>query len=294
MPPNIPVRRSKLIFSPLDRDATRAALSSEADALVIDLRAGRRSKATREAAAQLLAEAASQPLDFMLLLGDDPASDLKACLVPAVSGVVVRARSASDAALVAEVLDQAEAGGERRVGMDIALASCDAVFDCLELAAAARGRVTSLSMWEEALLAEMGMPEPHEVDLLFYARGRTSVAARLVGSEAHAMPFMPAVDGKTPSVEARALLARNMGFHGTFCWRPEDAGAINRGLTAPEPEVSEARGMKEAMDEGIRQGLGAVTYKGMMVDIAMYKQCRVIIDRADAIARRESVRTGRD
>lgn len=296
MPPELPVRRSKLVFSSLGRDAVHAALSSEADALVVDLAPSEGSpESARDAAARLLAEVATQPLDLMLLLGDDPAADLRACLSSAVTGVTVRARSEEDVALVSRLLDQAEAkrGDGRRTGIDVALASCDAVLDCLQVAKAASGRITSLSLWDEALLREMVMPEPREVDLLFYPRGRLVIASRLLGVEAHALAFIPWENGAAPDPEARARRSRNLGSHGAFCRTPDEAAALNRGFTAPEPEVRDARGMKDAMDEGIRQGLGAVSYNGMMIDIAMYKQCRAIVERADAIARRESVKAGR-
>ena len=55
---------------------------------------------------------------------------------------------------------------------------------------------------------------------------------------------------------------------------------VNRGFTPSAEEIAYSRGLIEAMDEARGQGIAAGTYKGDMVDEAMVKTAREMLELA--------------
>ena len=60
----------------------------------------------------------------------------------------------------------------------------------------------------------------------------------------------------------------------------------NRIFSPSAPEVERARGILVAMEDAHRDGQGAVTYDGKMIDLASLRQAEGVVRKADEISAR--------
>ncbi|MBI4234580.1 MAG: hypothetical protein HY686_09075 [Chloroflexi bacterium] len=290
------VRRSKLVVSPLSQGSWTAAATSGADALVVDVASSVPPGAEGKALAlarEVLPLLARSGSDLLLWVAPSRAeATLELCRFPSLAGVVVAAETPEEI----RGLDAALTAWERTAGLppgklqiDLVLASARAALGMDTLVAASR-RVVSLNLDEDGLLAELGVERSLEVDQIFYPRGRSIIVARLFNIQAHALAF---VRGTADALET-ATVARKMGLRGALCFDAADVPALNQGFSPPVAEVEHARQVKAAMEEGIRQGLGAVSLPGgVMIDLAMLKHAQAVLRWAEAIEARESAKAGR-
>ncbi|HSR10846.1 MAG TPA: hypothetical protein VLS90_05335, partial [Thermodesulfobacteriota bacterium] len=79
-----------------------------------------------------------------------------------------------------------------------------------------------------------------------------------------------------------------MGFLGSSTIHPAWCRALNEGFKYTPAEIDLARRMKEALDDAYSKGQGSVAVDGKMIDVANMKQVQKILERAEAIARREA------
>jgi citrate lyase subunit beta / citryl-CoA lyase len=79
-------------------------------------------------------------------------------------------------------------------------------------------------------------------------------------------------------LERDARWNRQLGFRGQTVMHPSHVPIVNRVFTPSEDELAYYRGLIEAMDDARRRGIAAVTYKGDMVDEAMVKTAREMLE----------------
>jgi citrate lyase subunit beta/citryl-CoA lyase len=84
-------------------------------------------------------------------------------------------------------------------------------------------------------------------------------------------------------LERDARFNRQLGYRGQTVMHPSHVPIVNRVFTPTAEEVDFSRGLIQAMEEAARQGIAAVTYKGDMVDEAMVKTAREMLDFAASI-----------
>ena len=80
-----------------------------------------------------------------------------------------------------------------------------------------------------------------------------------------------------------AHLNRQLGYSGQIIIHPSHVPIINEAFTPTADELAYHRGLLDALKEGERQGVAAVSYAGGMVDMAMAKTSRQILEFARAI-----------
>ena len=85
---------------------------------------------------------------------------------------------------------------------------------------------------------------------------------------------------------ADAEFAKKLGYTGKAAIHPRQVPIFNDVYSPSEEEVSYYTEMAEAYREGEAKGLGAVSFKGKMIDIAMVKHAENVLARARAIAER--------
>ncbi|MDH3603066.1 MAG: CoA ester lyase [Candidatus Tectomicrobia bacterium] len=85
-------------------------------------------------------------------------------------------------------------------------------------------------------------------------------------------------------------LNRQLGYTGQILIHPSHVPIVNEIFTPTPDDIAYHQGLLAAMEEAERQGTAAVTYEGVMVDIAMVKTSRQILDLAQSIATPDSVR----
>ncbi len=82
---------------------------------------------------------------------------------------------------------------------------------------------------------------------------------------------------------AQAKRVATLGMVGKWAIHPSQIKLANSVFTPSAESVAEAREILEVMAQAEREGQGAATYKGKLVDIASIKQAQVIVRQAEMI-----------
>ena len=120
---------------------------------------------------------------------------------------------------------------------------------------------------------------------LLYARSKALLEARAAG-----MPFP--TDGPVTRIDdpegcrADATRAKQIGYIGKSAIHPSQVAILNEVFSPGADEIDYLREMIDAYYEAERAGLGAVTFRGRMIDIAMVTDGERVLALADAIAAR--------
>lgn len=120
-----------------------------------------------------------------------------------------------------------------------------------------------------------GGRETHWGDLWHYPLMRLVAAARMNGLVPVDGPFGDFSD--EAGFRNQAARSAVMGFEGKWAIHPKQVALCNEVYTPPEAEVTKAKEILAAMEEAQKQGSGAVTYKGSLVDRASIRQAEVIV-----------------
>jgi len=82
-------------------------------------------------------------------------------------------------------------------------------------------------------------------------------------------------------VESVIQRARDVGYAGVCVMHPSHVAVANRVLRPSAEEIEYFRGMLDAFAEAERAGLGAVSYRGAMIDYAMLPRARDVVAEAE-------------
>jgi len=122
----------------------------------------------------------------------------------------------------------------------------------------------------------------HWGDMWHYAIARMVVAARANGLRPIDGPFGDVQDPE--GYKAQANRASVLGCEGKWAIHPSQVDLANEINTPSEKDVSQARRILEAMAQAQKEGKGAVTLDGKLIDIASIRQAQALVDKADQIA----------
>jgi citrate lyase subunit beta/citryl-CoA lyase len=89
--------------------------------------------------------------------------------------------------------------------------------------------------------------------------------------------------GDLDGLIADAQRNRQLGYSGMVLIHPSHVGPVNRIFTPTAEELAYYKGLLAAMEEAERRGTAAVPYQGAMVDIAMVKTARQMLEFARAV-----------
>jgi citrate lyase beta subunit len=79
----------------------------------------------------------------------------------------------------------------------------------------------------------------------------------------------PNSDFKDPAgLRRSAMTARALGYDGKWCIHPDQIAIVNEVFTPTEGEIERARRVIDAYETATREGRGAITLDGKMVDAA--------------------------
>jgi malyl-CoA/(S)-citramalyl-CoA lyase len=114
------------------------------------------------------------------------------------------------------------------------------------------------------------------------AQTRMLVACRAYGLRPIDGPFG---DFKDPDgFIAAANRAAVLGYEGKWAIHPSQVALANQVYTPSEAEVTKARRILSAMAQAAKEGRGAVSLDGRLIDIASIRMAEALIAKADAIA----------
>lgn len=120
-----------------------------------------------------------------------------------------------------------------------------------------------------------GKRDFHSGDMWHYAMSRVLVAARAYGLRPIDGPFANFSDPH--EYEAVARRAAALGYEGKWAIHPTQIAIANQVFSPSEKEIAYAKRIMEAMAEAQREGRGAVSMDGRLIDIASIKMAENLL-----------------
>jgi citrate lyase subunit beta/citryl-CoA lyase len=204
--------------------------------------------------------------------------------------IVPKVKSARDVWWVDRLLTQIEKRLKRTrpIGLEVLIEEVAAMIHVEEIASASP-RLEALIFGPADYAASQGIDlkyigndlDTYPGDLWHYARNKVVIAARAAGIEAIDGPY---VDLRNlEGYRRECLRAAVLGFSGKWAIHPDQIPIANE-IFAPAPEaVARARRLIALYEEAQARGLGAIEVDGKMVDVALVRNARQIVARADLI-----------
>lgn len=131
---------------------------------------------------------------------------------------------------------------------------------------------------------EGGNRSVHWGDMWHFALSRLVMVARANGLRPVDGPFGDVSD--PIGFEAQARRSAALGCEGKWGIHPSQLDLANRIFCPSDVEVDRARGILVAMEDAQRDGRGAVSYEGKMIDLASLRQAETVVRKADEISTR--------
>jgi citrate lyase subunit beta/citryl-CoA lyase len=282
-----------LLFVPGHRDRMiEKAPGAGADGLLYDLEDSV-PKAERETARGMVATALSAPLElsrYVRVNGiadagkEETAADLEAIVRMGLDGIVLpKAQSADEIAWTAGVLDRIE--GERgidagRIEIVPMIESALGVHFSYEILTASP-RIASVivgSAQDGDLQTDLGSEWSPDGTELLYARSRILLSARAAGLEQPLDGVFPGLDDEEGLIRD-CTNARRLGYRGKTVIHPKQIEPVHRIFSPTEKEIAHYRDMIAAFETAEAEGKGAITFRGKMIDRAMVRKARGLLER---------------
>ena len=118
-------------------------------------------------------------------------------------------------------------------------------------------------------------------DMWHYPLSRMVIAARAAGLRPVDGPFGEIQD--PDAYESSANRAAVLGCEGKWAIHPSQIGLANKIFTPPEEEVIKAKRILKAMEEAQKQGKGAASLDGRLIDLASVRQAEVMMQKSELI-----------
>ena len=270
----------------------------EADAALFDLEdsvAPQMKEAARELVRAGIAETSNAPggPSTVLVRVNDVESgmleeDIDAIVTQGLDGIFLpKPESAADVRTADALLSKYERERgleEGGVGVIAQIESASGVVHCYDICKAADRVVgVNLGSAEDAdLCRSLGATWTEDGTTLLYTRSKVLVEARAARPTDGVYMRLQDDDG----CRADAEFAKKLGYTGKAAIHPRQVPIFNDVYSPSDEEISYYTEMSEAYREGEAQGLGAVSFQGKMIDIAMVKHAENVLARARAIAER--------
>lgn len=266
-----------------------------ADALIIDLEDSiphADKPAARQAVAALIEQAKQQDQGAWIRVnaldtGWTPL-DLAAIMTPALDGVVQpKVETADDVKRLDAMLTAAETLSGLPVGSVEILPTpetAEGLWNIYDICTASP-RVVSIAGGGAKggdTAHSVGYQWTREEMETLYLRSRVLLAARAAGLK-YALAMLWNEIHDLAGLEQHCIRCRQIGYTGELLIHPSHVAVANRVYTPTEAEIAHAEGLLKAMDEGVARGDAAVTYEGAMVDYAMVKSARELLELARTI-----------
>jgi citrate lyase subunit beta / citryl-CoA lyase len=266
--------RSLLVF-PGDDDRKRArALTSGADAVVLDLEDGVAAGDAKDEARNRIGAFAAEPgAPARLVRVNDPSGPLGALDLAAVERLRSVAVVVPKAGLAA-VAAAAEAGRPIVALVEDAAGIRDAC------ALAEQPSVVALAIGSADLGAALGLVPDGSGAELSYIRSQLVVASAAAGIRS---PIDgPCLDVTDPeALERETRQARALGLRGKLCIHPGQVSGVHRVLAPGPQEVERARRIVAAWEELEARGMAVGVVDGSLVDLPVVLRARAVLEASE-------------
>ncbi len=264
-----------------------------ADAIVLDLEdavpPGEKANA-RKLVKQSIDIAGRGGADVFVRVNNEPSlldEDVEASVHPGLHGIFMpKVESQKDvldlAAHIARL--EAERGIELgRTKLSLHIESPAALLRMQEIAAASP-RIESMSLGMDDYCLSLGVePSPGGREL-FFPVCMLATVCKAAGISAIGILGSVAGFRDPEGFEKAAEAGRQLGCTGAYCIHPDQVAILNRVFSPSATKVEHARRVVEAFEEGLRKGRASVTLDDRMVDTPVYKQAKLALERAEAVA----------
>jgi malyl-CoA/(S)-citramalyl-CoA lyase len=220
--------------------------------------------------------------------------------------LIPKAGTAADVYAVDMLVTQIEAAKKRtkKIGFEVlietalGMANVEAIaqssrrleamsFGVADYAASTRARTTVIGGVNKDSVVltdkdENGNRQSHWTDPWHAAQTRMMVACRAYGLRPIDGPFGDF--GDPDGYKAAANRAAVLGYEGKWAIHPSQIELANEVYTPSAAEVTKARRILEAMAQAAKEGKGAVSLDGRLIDIASIRMAEALIAKADSIA----------
>jgi len=220
--------------------------------------------------------------------------------------MIPKVGTASDVYTVDCLVSQIEAatGAKKRIGLEmiiesaLGMANIDAIAGASKRNESLHFGVADYAASTKAATVGIGGPNPnygvltdsledgsrayHWGDMWHYAIARMVVAARAYGLRPVDGPFGDIKDGEGYSAQARRAMV--LGCEGKWAIHPSQIDLANEIFSPSEAEITKAKAILAAMEQAKKDGQGAVTLDGKLIDIASIKQAEVMVNKAAQIS----------
>lgn len=176
----------------------------------------------------------------------------------------------------------------RPIGLEVLIEEVEAMIHVEEIARAS-SRLEALIFGPGDYSASQGIDaqyigndlDTYPGDLWHYARNKVVIAARAAGIDAIDGPYL---DFKNADGYRRECMrAKVLGMVGKWAIHPNQIEIANEVFSPAPQEVARARAIDALYHEAQAKGLGAVAYEGKMIDVAVVRNARNIIQKAELI-----------
>jgi citrate lyase subunit beta / citryl-CoA lyase len=199
-------------------------------------------------------------------------ADLDWTIRPGLTGVMLPKADTPDQ--ITALVEQLERREDRPLSIIPQSETAKGILNAYAVASASP-RVIALALGGLDFIRDMGVRLTAEGTELYYARAHLGVAARAAGVLAIDTPCIEVKNRELVYAESRS--ARQLGFRGKLMIHPSQIGPVNEVFSPSAEEVAAARKIVAAFDEAQRQGLGAITLDGLMIDAANYRQAQDLL-----------------
>ncbi len=204
--------------------------------------------------------------------------------------IIPKVKSARDVWWVDVLLSQIEKRLHRtqRIGLEVLIEEVEAMLNVEEIARSSP-RLEALIFGPFDFAASQGIDsraisgdvDSYPGDIWHYARNKIVIAARAAGIDAVDGPY---IDFKnTEGYRRECMHVRTLGFVGKWAIHPSQIDIANQVFSPSQEEVERARKLDALYAEAQAKGLGAVAFEGKMIDVALIRNARRVIEKADLI-----------
>jgi malyl-CoA/(S)-citramalyl-CoA lyase len=222
--------------------------------------------------------------------------------------MIPKVGTASDVYAVDMLVTQIEAakGRKKRIGFELIIETALGMANIDEIATASKRNeslhfgVADYAASTKAQTTGIGGPNPsygiltdkdgdkprdyHWGDMWHYATARMVVAARAAGLRPVDGPFGDFSDAE--GFKAHARRAAVLGCEGKWAIHPSQVELANEVFTPTEAEVDRAGRILQAMEEGAKQGKGAVSLDGRLIDAASIRMAENLMRKVEQMRAR--------
>lgn len=194
-----------------------------------------------------------------------------------------KAGTAEDVLLVDEYMREVEKRHgieEKSVGLMPLIETALGVENSYHIASCT-DRVKALFLGAEDLTADLRCERTKEGKEIEYARTRLVVSARAAGVDVYDTPFTDVNDDE--GIVTDTLKAKSLGFSGKASISPRHVEVINDIFSPTEKEIDYAYEVLDAISFAKKQGKGAISLHGKMIDAPIVARAERVIAMAKAL-----------